>query len=246
MKLSTTRRHVLMAALGAAGLSAIAVAPAGATGSYPGETLAVAQSGPAVVGHATNFVASGQQADVDSYAGGFNLEVFQKDPARDPTCSPSYTGEKSTYASELPAEKYIVVGQWEGMGTSFSVPFQAVFDKAGPELLCAYSSWIVDTAAAAQLTVNVTGGSSGGRPINVRKPHVTRSRQHLTCATGTWSNRPSSYGFGWLVDGRARKGAQGRTLSAGRGLRGHKVRCTVAARNRAGKTTATSASYTVR
>jgi hypothetical protein len=101
--------------LGAATLlaSAIGAAPAGATGSYPGETLSLAQSGPATVGQAANITASGQQTDVNSYAGGFNLEVFQKDPARDSTCSPSYIGEKNTYATELPYEKYIVVGEWQ-------------------------------------------------------------------------------------------------------------------------------------
>jgi hypothetical protein len=245
--------------LGAATLlaSAIGAAPSGATGSYPGETLSLAQSGPATVGQAANITASGQQTDVNSYAGGFNLEVFQKDPARDSTCSPSYIGEKNTYATELPYEKYIVVGEWQGADTSFNLSFKANFDKSGPSLLCAYSSWITDTAATAQLTVNVAGGGRGGggggggspatrKPGNVKKPHVRRSGHHLTCSVGTWSGHPTRYAFHWLLRGRALHGATSRRLALTRRLRGHSVRCSVAASNRAGRTTATSGPFRVR
>ena len=64
-------RGPVAALLGAATLllPAIAAAPASATGAYPGETLSVAQSNPAVVGQIVNFVASGQQTDVESDPG---------------------------------------------------------------------------------------------------------------------------------------------------------------------------------
>ena len=178
MKLSTRLRT---AAAGGAVLlmGAIAASPAGATGAYPGETLSLAQSTPATVGQATTIVAGGQQADVNDYAGGFDLEVFQKDPARDPTCAADYEGEKNTYGTELPAEKWIVIGQWQGMGTTFSVPFKANFDTPGPWLLCAYSTWTVDTAAVAQLTVDATGGSARQSRL-IRDPGQAGQRQQAT------------------------------------------------------------------
>src|SRR4051812_11961030 len=88
--------------LAAALLPATVEAPlARATGSYPGETLMLAAAGPTVAGQAANLVASGQQTDVDSYAGGFGLDVFAKDPAVDATCASSYLGEENTYLTEM-------------------------------------------------------------------------------------------------------------------------------------------------
>ena len=105
-------RWFLLGALGMLG-SAVVASPAGATGSYPGETLSLAQNGPAVVGKAVNFLATGQQTDVADYAGGFALDVFEKDPSVDPTCSPSYWDE-SNDAITNPSELHFIVGDCSG------------------------------------------------------------------------------------------------------------------------------------
>ena len=122
-------RWLLVGAVGLLG-PAIFAGSAGATGPYPGETLSVAQSGPAVAGQATNFVASGQQTDVNDYAGGFSLDVFEKDPTVDPTCAASYWDETNNAITD-PSELHFIVGDWQGTDTTFSVPFKAVFAEAG-------------------------------------------------------------------------------------------------------------------
>ncbi len=250
-------RWWLVSAAGLLG-SAVVAAPANATGAYPGETLSVSQVGPAVAGQATNFLATGQQTDVDDYAGGFSLDVFEKDPSVDPTCSPSYWNESQNVISD-PAELHFIIGDWQGLNTTFSVPFKAVFEKPGRVLICAYSEWLTDTAASAQLTVNVTApnsgpGPSGGgsqtappptkqavtRPLNTGRPRVVRSGRELTCNKGKWSGAPTAFAYGWLVNGRASGHLHSPKLTISRALRGHRLRCTVRAANAGGETRAVS------
>jgi hypothetical protein len=159
-----------LVAAAALALPAIAAAPASATGSYPGETLTVAPNGPDVVGKVGNFVASGQQTDVDQYAGGFDLNVFAKDPTVDSTCAPDYVSEGNTGITE--PELRVVVGQWQGPGQTFSVPFKIQFNNSpGPVLLCAYSTWVTDTAAAAVLRFNVVRTSQTPHAGQACNPH---------------------------------------------------------------------------
>jgi len=250
-------RWLLVGAVGLLG-PAIFAGSAGATGPYPGETLSLARSGPAVAGQATNFVASGQQTDVNDYAGGFSLEVFEKDPTVDPTCAASYWDETNNEITD-PSELHFIIGDWQGSDTTFSVPFKAVFAKPGPVLLCAYSTWITDTAASATLTVNVTPAptTSGGptpnpiptppttpstvaKPVNATPPHVTRQHNKLRCSPGSWSNSPASFSFHWLARGHQVRGANQPQLTVSRSLRDHQVRCSVSATNSAGTTTAVS------
>lgn len=160
MKSRSVRR---LLAVGAAGLLAPAVltGTASATGTYPGETLSLAQDQPAVTGSAITFDAVGQQTDVEDYAGGFDLNVFAKDPSVDPTCAPSYPQEENASITD-PTEQQVVIGDWQGMDDTFDVPFKLVFGQPGQVLLCAYSDWITDTAASAQMLVNVTQASTSG------------------------------------------------------------------------------------
>jgi hypothetical protein len=118
---------------------ALPAMPAGATGSYPGETLRLVQQGPSVEGQETNWVASGKQTDVGDYAGGFLLEVFAKETSVDPTCSPSYPGEQQSQIGD-PHERQIVYGAVQGQKTTFSVPFKYVFPGPGKVTLCATAS----------------------------------------------------------------------------------------------------------
>jgi hypothetical protein len=247
-------RSLLACLLGASALlvPGIMAAPASATGaSYPGETLSLAQSGPAVVGQADTFVASGQSPDEE--IGGYALNVFQKDPHVDSTCAPSYLEEETTHITEIATERWPVVGLFLGQSTTtFSEPFKIVPEQAGPMLLCGYLDWTTDTAAAAApLTVEVAaapasaGGSKAGgpaKPTDTQKPRVMRSGGKLTCNPGTWSGDPT-FTYSWLLNGQRQKGDHGRTLGVSHKLHGHKVQCSVTASNAAGKDTAVSSPY---
>jgi hypothetical protein len=242
---------------------AIAPATAGATGSYPGETLSLKQTGPAVVGAVTDFEASGQQTESETDPGGFNLQAFYKPPSVDSTCGASYEQENNTWGSDLANEVHPVVGDWQGTGPTFSVPFKIDFEKAGTELICAYSTWSYDTAAVAQLTVEVAAGSSPSAtsnptptsnpapssgptvPTDTSKPRVTRSGEKLTCSPGSWAGSPTSYAYSWLLNGRIQTGDHAHTLRVSHKLRGHRVQCGVTASNAAGHSSAISSPYHV-
>jgi hypothetical protein len=266
------RRGIAVAAAAVLATGALAT-PAMATGpSYPGETLSVALSGPSVAGQETGFVASGQQTDVDDDPGGFDLDVFIKDPTVDPTCSPSYSGEQNNYLTD-PTERLFVVGDWEGLDSSFSVPFQGVFQTPATWLMCAYSEWGGDTAASVQLSFTVApatpttpvtpppttptaptapsgstpaGSSPAAMPVNTSRPRITRAGQTLRCIPGTWSNSPTSFAYRWLSNGRAVHGATGSRLKLAHTLKGHRVRCGVTATNSVGGRLALSAPVLVR
>lgn len=245
--------------VGALALAAIAPASAGATGSYPGETLSLKQTGPATVGPVSSFEAFGQQTESETDAGGFALQVFYKPPSVDPTCGASYGEENNTWGADLANELHPVVGDWQGSGTTFSVPFKIEFDKPGAELICAYSTWSFDTAASAQLTVQVAGApgtsttptptststSAPLRPSDTTKPRVSRSGTKLMCSPGTWASSPTSYSYSWLSNGHALAGAHAHALSVSHKLHGHRVQCSVTASNAVGRTTAISSPYRV-
>jgi hypothetical protein len=168
MRVSVTGRRTLVAALLGLTVTVVAAGSAGATGSFPGETLSLSLSGAAVFGKTTNFVASGNQTDVSQYNSGgsysaFDLEVYAKDPRVDSTCAPNYSAENSAAISN-PSETQLVIGQGQGTANTFSVPFKATFARSGPVLLCGYSVYITDTAATAQLSINVAGAGGGSRP----------------------------------------------------------------------------------
>ncbi len=236
---------------------ALAAAPAGATGSYPGETLSLAQSGPAVAGQETTFIATGQQTDVNDYPGGFSLEVFAKNTNTDPTCSPSYPGEQQASLTD-PYEQWIVVGLWQGPGTTFSVPFKYNFPRTGQVILCAYSAYITDTAAAATLVANITSPGGTGptgpgptppsthhKPVNVHRPSIKRHGKALACGRGSWTGA-RSYAYAWLVNGHLKRGARKQRLAITKALKGRRVACRVTAANSVGRTTASSGSLRVR
>lgn len=131
---------------------------------------------------------------------------------------------------------------------------------AGDWLICGYQDDGVGyTLARDQLTVHVTapsgqpggqpttpGGGPGAKPANVKRPRVTRSAAKLACSPGTWSNNTGGYSYGWLVNGKAKKGASARKLRVSRALHGRKVQCKVTASGAGGKTTAVSAPLRIR
>jgi hypothetical protein len=86
----------------------------------------------------------------------------------------------------------------------------------------------------------------GALPANMKKPRITRRGSMLTCNAGTWANHPTHYAYGWKVNGKTRRHASARRLKVTRPLHGHKVQCTVAASNAAGRASATSRVFRVR
>lgn len=240
-----SRRDVRwLSAAAATGVALACAVPAGATGTYPGETLSLSVSGQAVVGQETLFTASGQQTDFPDYPGGFNLEVYAKDPSVDPTCAPAYTSEVQAATTD-PTETQPVIGLWQGSGTTFSTPFKLNFSQPGKVLLCAYSTWITDTAASATVTVDVVAPVT--RPVEVKAPKITRSRKLLRCSPGTWAGASSfTYSFAWLVNGHVKRRATKATLAVTKALKHDTVMCRVTASDPAGKATASSHRFKVK
>ena len=234
--------------------TALLTTPAGATGAYPGETLRLVQEAAAVQGHETNWVASGQQAQVNDYAGGFNLEVFAKDTNVDSSCSPSYLGEEQAELGDETHELQIVIGIWQGPGTTFSVPFKYIFPTRGKMILCAYSVYITDTAAATSLVVGVSPASSPAttepvipaavKPVNTALPSISQSGKTLTCIRGSWRNAVS-FAYAWLVNGKLRPTATDETVAVMSALKGHDVICRVTAYNSVWDTPASTRSFLV-
>jgi hypothetical protein len=241
---------LLTGAVAAVGMG-VAAGPASATGpGYPGETLTVAQNASATAGQETSFTATGSQPDFA--AGGYGLDVWVKPASVDPTCAASYTQEETEWSGDLANEFWVVQDGWLGdpeASTTFSYPFNVLFHTTGSWVMCAYMTWVTDTAASATLTVNVSaapgggGGGSGGtttpKPTISGRPTVTRSGSTLRCAAGTWTGA-STYAYAWLVSGNVKKGASKKTLKVTGAIKGHSVACRVTASNSAGSTTATS------
>jgi hypothetical protein len=147
---------------------------------------------------------------------------------------------------------------------SFSVPVGYTPKAAGQWLFCGYTDdGATDTLATSSVAVNIQAPGSAppgpgsppasgsppaavAKPADTTRPRVSRSGSRLRCRPGAWSNDPSSYAYRWLVNGRARAGAHSATLAVTRGLRGHRVQCSVRAANAAGAATAVSAALKIR
>jgi hypothetical protein len=245
------RRARLVGLLGLFAFMVVA-APAGATGpTYPGETLSVTQSDPAVVGVETGFVVTGQQADIDDDPLGFDFAAFVKDAGVDPACSPSFTEEEADALGD-PTEQWVTAPTlFQGTDPTFSLSFKVNFARPGTFLVCAYSEYLDDTAAATSVTVKVSDPIPPPpppmpKPADTKRPTITRSGERLTCRRGVWSGAPTRYAYAWFVSGRAKTGAHSRTLRISRVLRGHRLQCGVTAANANGTTTARSNGYRVR
>jgi hypothetical protein len=223
-------------------------ASAGATGpSYPGETLTLTQSAPAAIGLETGVVATGQQADIADDPLGFDFAAFVKDASVDPACSPSFTEEEADALNDPTEQPVTAPTLFQGTDPTSSLSFKVNFARAGTFLVCAYSEYLDDTAAATTVTVTVPPPPPPPplKPANTTRPTITRSGERLTCHAGVWSGPPTHYGYAWLVSGRGTMGVHAQTLRVSRVLRGHRVQCGVTASNAAGVTTARSNRYRV-
>jgi hypothetical protein len=143
----------------------------------------------------------------------------------------------------------------EDAAGNFSMPVAYTPGTPGRFLICGYTDdAATSTPATASLTVTVEGGSAAPgpgaapspKPASVKRPRVRRSGKKLVCQRGSWSNNPTRYSYAWLVNGRRKGGARGRTLGVTRKLHGRKVQCRVTARNASGATSVLSRPLRIR
>jgi hypothetical protein len=139
----------------------------------------------------------------------------------------------------------------EDAAGNFSMPVAYTPGTPGRFLICGYTDDAATTTlatASLALTMEAAGSGPGpaAEPASIKRPRVRRSGKKLVCQRGSWSNNPSRYSYGWLVNGKRKRGARGRTLGVTRKLRGRKVQCRVTAHNAAGTTTALSRRLRIR
>jgi hypothetical protein len=136
-------------------------------------------------------------------------------------------------------------------------------NQPGQWLVCGYQDDGAGlTLARASVTVDVQPASApapaappappstptapAAAPANVKLPRVTRSATKLVCNPGGWSNSAGGYSYGWLLNGKQKKGASGRKLRVTHAMRGRKAQCSVTASGPGGKATALSPPLRIR
>jgi hypothetical protein len=245
---SITRRR-----LGALGLLVPAALGFSATQAHAaGESITMVQNDPtAIVGHATNFTASGT-LNPDDTMFGFSVYIFMKDADLDGTCAADESTEAAAAMSSGGQESWVSPGGTGfdvGMGPTYSQPFKVTFGGSGHYLLCGYVNGDFSTFASGELRGTVVDDSpaptptptpTAQRPGVVRKPWITRKRHALTCHAGIWSNQPTHRSYRWSVQGRRASVGTRRKLTVPKKLRGRKLICRVTASNSAGSRTATA------
>lgn len=256
-------RRVLALAL----LVSAAIAISATQAQAAGETLSLVQNDPtAVVGHATNFTASGTLNPNDTMFG-FDIFVFLKNPDADPTCAADFDTESATAMHSGGNESWVspASGFQVGTGSAFNQPFKITFTGPGNYLLCGYvqgdfstfasgelrGSAAPDPAAAPPAVKTPAPGSTAptttvAAPVAVRAPWITRRGHTLTCHAGTWSNKPTRLSYRWYVKGASKTVASRSRLIVHRSLRGRMLACRVTAQNAAGHKTASSRSVRAR
>src|SRR3954452_1576082 len=179
-----------------------AIGVSAATAQASGETISITQNDPAaVVGHATNFTASGA-LNPDDTMFGFDIFVFVKDADADPTCAADFDTESANAMHSGGNESWVSPpgGFQVGTGPSYSAPFKITFTGAGNYLLCGYVQGDFSTFARGMLRGVVSGGAttplptpkplpaakptptpSGSKPGVMVHPWVTPKRHVLTC-----------------------------------------------------------------
>jgi hypothetical protein len=147
-----------VALLGLLVLPGLATAAEFTSPLYPNSRLSVRLAGKPAPGKVTTLIASGSNSDgeVD-----FGLEVFAKLVKEDHSCAATYDEELNSSINEPGESSIFESAEAEGLG-SFTVPIKATFNPV-KVLICAYSTYVTDTAANASLTFTV--------PAKKPKPH---------------------------------------------------------------------------
>jgi hypothetical protein len=253
---SKTMKTSLRATLLGVAALAVTAAPASAA---PGFSLNLSSPSAATVGQPFVVQASGIDP-IDQ--GAMYLEVDAILNNLVTSCPANYSDAEQL--ADASGGKFLAFSTPESFDSAgnFSNPLAFTPQAPGHVLFCGYTddgfTDILATAATATDVSAPSSGSGGGggggstqngvtaRPANVKKPHLTRSGKKLTCSTGSWSGSPTRYSYSWLVNGRSRAGAHGRSLAVTRKLRGHRVQCKVTASNAGGAASAVSSALHVR
>jgi FG-GAP repeat len=94
--------------------------------------------------------------------------------------------------------------------------------------------------AAGQVNVFNAGGSSGptGKPVNTGLPVISgtaKAGKSLSCSTGSWTQSPTSFAYGWGLSGTPIQGASKSTYKVAKIDEGLTLTCNVTASNSIGK-----------
>ena len=212
------------------------------------------------VGQATIIQASGSNPPDDFFSSWLDVSAIPTSVLS--TCPSGYLNASqvasSTYAQ---GGEVVANGQREDVDAAgnFSMPIAFTPTKPGRFLICGYSNdGATTTLAASSLILTVQGSTGPGsdppasqpppvaKPANLTRPRLTRSARKLGCSRGSWSNGPSRYSYRWLVNGKRKRGATGRSLAVTPALRGRRVQCRVTAFNAAGAAAALSRPLRIR
>ena len=209
-------------------------------------TLNLSLPSSGTVGKALVVTASG---DDPTDAGALYLEIDAIPTSLATTCPSGYLNAEDL-ATSTPDGALVTLEQPESFDSAgnFSNVNAWVPAAAGTFLLCSYTDdYALDTLATTSKTTNITSATSPvSKPVNTRKPHVTRAHNRLLCSHGSWSTSANGYAYRWTVNGKTKQGARASRLAVTHKLRGRTVRCTVTASNTAGSSAATSPAFKVR
>ena len=195
--------------------------------SAAGETLSLVQNDAgAVVGHATNFTASGA-LNPDDTMFGFDIFIFLKNADADPTCAADFDSESANATHSGGNETWISPASGFQVGYGPDVqpavqdhlhrPWQLpalrlrpgrllhVRDRPAARDRRARSGDLRDARADPDARTGDSDCHDPRRqvPAIVRRPSITRKGHLLTCHPGTWSNTPTRLSYRWSVKGAA-------------------------------------------
>jgi hypothetical protein len=216
------------------------------TSSAGAATFSLNVAAPATAPIGTVFPVTGSGVDPTDQ-GTLYLEIDEIPASFTTTCPASYlTASQLASSTGGTLVAFDEREQFDASG-NFSNPNAFTGTTAGAVLFCAYTDdAATNTLATASAITKITPATPQAvRPANTGRPRVTRTHNTLSCSRGSWSNKPTSYTYGWLVNGKANPGARKAKLTVKRTLRGRSVRCTVKASNSAGAATARSAPFKV-
>jgi hypothetical protein len=220
---------------------AVATAPAGA--NAPGYSLTLSGAPTGTV--ATPYQITGSGTDPTDQ-GALYLEI-DSFPGKFTTTCPSDYLTASQEASAA-GGSLVAFDERESFDSSgnFSNPNAFTAQSPGQWLFCGYTDdGAGDTLATTSLIATFSRGTPAQKPVDTKKPRVTRSGNQLRCTRGKWSNSPTHFSYRWLVAGKTKPGATKSRLAITRKLRGHRVRCGVKASNAAGSSSVLSAPFSV-
>jgi hypothetical protein len=219
-----------VAGLAAAGATAMGMGASAAQADTP-YTLTLSAPPSATVGQPLVIQASGTDP---TDAGTLYLDIDEISTSVVSTCPSGYlAGSQLATSTGGKLVAFIIRENLDAAG-NFAMPIGYTPSAPGAQILCGYTEDGA-TNTLANYTLPITVNAAG--PVSTGKPRVSRAGKKLTCNPGSWSGNPSAYRYGWLVNGRKKNGAHSKRLSISRGLRRHKVQCTVVASNAAGTST---------